>query len=199
MTLSEFAGANLTPRTTARLKLMKLVRLSFATYEHPPKTTSDFYRVGKILGKGAFGKVNLAIHKLSQKMVALKSINKNYLSEEKQMKKKVMHEVNIIKLLRHPNIVKLFENFETNKHIVFVMELCPGGDLLNYVRKRRRLKENFGKFVFRQILEALSHCHAKSILHRDIKLDNVLLDSRGNVKLCDFGVSKHVKKGERMT
>ena len=107
MTLSEFAGVeNMTPRTTARLKLIKLVRLSFATYSRPPKTTSDFYRVGKILGKGAFGKVNLAIHKLSQKMVALKSINKNYLSEEKQMKKKIMHEVNIIKVLRHRHIVK---------------------------------------------------------------------------------------------
>lgn len=107
MTLSEYAGVeNMTPRTTARLKLIKLVRLSFATYSRPPKTTSDFYRVGKILGKGAFGKVNLAIHKLSQKMVALKSINKNYLSEEKQMKKKIMHEVNIIKVLRHKHIVK---------------------------------------------------------------------------------------------
>ena len=121
MTLSEYAGVeNMTPRTTARLKLIKLVRLSFATYSRPPKTTSDFYRVGKILGKGAFGKVNLAIHKLSQKMVALKSINKNYLSEEKQMKKKIMHEVNIIKVLRHKHIVKwvvslILGSFKTSK------------------------------------------------------------------------------------
>lgn len=89
--------------------------------------------------------------------------------------------------------MKLYDSFETNKHIVFVMELCSGGDLLNYVRKRRKLKEDIAKYVLRQVVEGLQYCHAKRIVHRDIKLDNLLLDEDGSVKLCDFGVSKHLK------
>jgi serine/threonine protein kinase len=100
------------------------------------------------LGKGAFGKVNLAIHKLSHQFVAIKSINKQYLKDEYH-KKKVMHEVTILKKTRHKNIVHLFDTFETDKHILFVLELCSGGDLLNYVRKRRRLKETVAKNMFK--------------------------------------------------
>ena len=73
------------------------------------------------------------------------------------------------------------------------MELCGGGDLLNYVRKRRKLKEDVAKYVFKQVVEGLSYCHAKGIVHRDIKLDNLLLDNNGTVKICDFGVSKLLK------
>jgi serine/threonine protein kinase len=80
------------------------------------------------------------------------------------------------------------------------MELCAGGDLLNYVRKRRKLKEPLAKYVFRQVVEGLFYCHAKGIVHRDIKLDNLLLDEQGSVKICDFGVSRLLEdKNEIMT
>ena len=154
------------------------------------KTTSEFYRIGKMLGKGAFGRVNLAIHKLCEQLVAVKSINKHFLTEDESSKKKVMQEVQILQRTRHKNIVRLYDSFESNKHIVFVMELCAGGDLLNYVRKRRKLKEDSAKFVFRQVVEGLQYCHSKGIVHRDMKLDNLLLDESGTVKICDFGVSR---------
>ena len=80
-----------------------------------------------------------------------------------------------------------------------MIELCAGGDLLNYVRKRRQLKEDVAKSVFKQLIEGIEYCHNKSILHRDIKLDNILLSSNGEIKICDFGVSKLVKGGEKMT
>ena len=105
----------------------------------------------------------------------------------------------MLKKTRHKNIVRLYEYFETEKHILFVIEVCAGGDLLNYVRRRRRLKEDLAKCLFKQIIESLAYCHSKNILHRDIKLDNILLDANGQVKLCDFGVGKIVKKGEKMT
>ena len=105
----------------------------------------------------------------------------------------------MLKKTKHPNIVRLFEYFETEKHILFVIEMCAGGDLLNYVRRRRRLKEDVAKSLFKQIIESLAYCHSKNILHRDIKLDNILLDGNGQVKICDFGVGKIVKQGEKMT
>lgn len=97
---------------------------------------------------------------------------------------------------RHPNIVRLYDSFETSRHLVFVMELCAGGDLLTYVRRRGSLGEPLARELFRQIAAAIHYCHSKGIVHRDIKLDNLLLDigvasnSHVNVKLCDFGVSK---------
>jgi serine/threonine protein kinase len=110
-----------------------------------------------------------------------------------------MHEVGILlRLNRHPNVVKLFETFETGRHILLVMELCAGGDLLNYVRKRKKLDEDIAKYLFKQIIEGLGYLHSKSILHRDIKLDNILLDGKGQVKIADFGVSKLVKPNEIM-
>jgi serine/threonine protein kinase len=78
------------------------------------------------------------------------------------------------------------------------MELCAGGDLLNYVRKRKKLDEDVAKVVFKQIIEGLGYIHKKRILHRDIKLDNILLDGKGRVKIADFGVSKLVKHGDIM-
>lgn len=137
------------------------------------------------------------MHKLTQTLVAIKSINKQYLLDEGS-KRKVMQEVYVLKKICHFNVVQFFETFETNKYILLVMELCGGGDLLNYVRKRRRLKEDLAKYFFKQIIEALHCIHQKNIVHRDIKLDNILLDHDGNVKICDFGVSKLVRPGEKM-
>ena len=79
------------------------------------------------------------------------------------------------------------------------MEVCGAGDLLTYVRRRRKLKEDVAKHMFKQICEGLKYCHSKCVLHRDIKLDNILLTSEGDIKICDFGVSKLVKQGEIMT
>lgn len=79
------------------------------------------------------------------------------------------------------------------------MELCGAGDLLTYVRKRRKLKEDCAKYIFKQLIEGLRYVNYKSILHRDIKLDNVLLTAEGEIRICDFGVSKLVKDGEIMT
>ena len=127
---------SLTPRAKLVRKLKRYIMSAFKNSQIVPPTTVEFYRIGKILGKGAFGKVNLALHQLTQKMVAIKSINKTYFSEASQTKK-VMQEVLILKQTRHRSIVRLYEYFETQKHILFVIEICAGGDLLNYVRKRR--------------------------------------------------------------
>lgn len=109
-----------------------------------------------------------------------------------------MKEVNLLLKLRHSTVVKNYETIETQKHIIIVMELCAGGDLLNYVRKRRRLKEPTAQKIFKQIIDGLSYIHSKNIAHRDIKLDNILLDGKGNVKIADFGVSRQIQEGQMM-
>eukprot|EP01022_Parablepharisma_sp_SALTPOND_P028334 TRINITY_DN70811_c2_g1_i1.p2 TRINITY_DN70811_c2_g1~~TRINITY_DN70811_c2_g1_i1.p2 ORF type:complete len:900 (+),score=54.88 TRINITY_DN70811_c2_g1_i1:3575-6274(+) len=164
--------------------------------EHP-KTTIDFYVIGRVLGKGAFGKVNLCVHKLSGKLVAIKSLNKQYLASEGN-NVKFKNEIALLRLLKHKNIMRLYETFSTDSYLLIVMELCSGGDLLTYVRKRRRVAEPVAKVIFKEILEGLSHCHSKGIVHRDIKLDNILLDEYGHVKIGDFGVSKRTMKGKKL-
>jgi len=193
-----------------------MIKFNFRKFGEPPATTSEFYRIGRVLGRGAFGKVNLAAHKVSEQLVAIKSINKEFLRSSKKggpaaapvnedaeapERKKVMQEFSILKQSNHQSVVRLYDSFETSKHICFVMELCAGGDLLTYVRKRRKLTEEVAKFFFKQLIEGLAYLHhSKHIVHRDIKLDNILLDADGRIKIADFGVSKQVQNDtERMT
>ena len=138
----------LSPRSQEIGYVMKKVNESFKSKNKPPITDMSFYRIGKMLGRGAFGKVNLAMHKLVRKLVALKSLNKEVLTDEAH-KAKLMKEVNLLLKMRHNHVVKIYETIETDKHIIIVMELCAGGDLLNYVRKRRKLKEPFAQKIFK--------------------------------------------------
>lgn len=183
---SEIMSGPLTPRKLIYNSILQNI------LEKNFETKIDYYKIGKVIGKGAFGKVNLAIHRLTGKFVALKSINKTFMNDESSLKK-VKQEYNILKRARHQNIVRLYESFETHSHIVYVMEVCGGGDLLTFVRRRRKLKEDNAKFIFKQIILGLQYVHSKGVLHRDIKLDNILLTSEGDVKICDFGVSKLIQ------
>ena len=79
-----------------------------------------------------------------------------------------------------------------------VMEYAGGGDLLQFIKSRGRIEENDAKSVFRQILYGLAHIHCRSVIHRDMKLDNILFDAEGGIKICDFGVSKIVKKDQKL-
>ena len=88
-----------------------------------------------------------------------------------------------MKKLKHNSIVKIFENFENSKYLVIVMEYINGGDLRSFVRKRLRVDENTAKFIFRQIIEALEYIHSKGVIHRDIKLDNILINNANVIKV----------------
>jgi serine/threonine protein kinase len=79
---------------------------------------------------------------------------------------------------------------------MMVMEYAGGGDLYNLVKKSKSLSEEDTKYIFKKIAQAVAHCHCRSVLHRDIKLDNILLDGEGGVKICDFGVSRLMNKNE---
>ena len=163
-----------------------------------PSTKMKFYKYGRLLGKGAFGKVNLSLHILTGRLVAIKSINKEKITSDKQ-NQKIKVETTIMKRLsKSNNIVKIFETYETKKHICIVMEYICAGDLLSYIKKRSKLQEPVAKFIFKQIILALKYIHENNIVHRDIKLDNILIDLDNNIKICDFGVSKIINKGDIM-
>mmetsp|Transcript_116300 Transcript_116300/g.181717 ORF Transcript_116300/g.181717 Transcript_116300/m.181717 type:complete len:1232 (+) Transcript_116300:100-3795(+) len=153
----------------------------------------DFYAIGKLIGKGAFGKVNVGVHKLTEELTAMKLCERKKIAEV-QVRKCLMQEVSVLKKLNgHPNTIQLFEVIETATHVVLVMEFAAGGDLLRYVRQRRRLTEPCAQDLFKQLLEGIQHVHSQSIVHRDIKLENLLLDSFGCLKIADFGVAVVVK------
>ena len=97
-----------------------------------------------------------------------------------------------MKSLKHENHIKLLETFQKGKKLCIVMELCPGGDLLSYLKKRRRLPETQTKYIFRQIVRGIEYLHQNLIVHRDIKLENILLDGFGTIKIGDFGVSTRI-------
>ena len=174
------------------------IKKYYNKYQNYPKTKMKFYKYGRLLGKGAFGKVNLSLHTLTGRLVAIKSINKSKLISERQ-KQKIKIETGIMKSLSNSNnVVKFFETYETKKHICIVMEYICAGDLLSYIKKRSKLTEPVSKFIFKQIILALQYIHSHNIVHRDIKLDNILIDLDNNIKICDFGVSKIIKKGDIM-
>jgi hypothetical protein len=141
-----------------RDKLIKYNKQYFRKNNKIPTTTLEYYRYVKVIGKGAFGIATLGIHKLTGKQVAIKTIKKSYIKDE-YSRRKVFQEIFILKKIRHSNIIRLLEVFESQKHILLVMEYANGGDLLHFVRNVGKLPEYDTKHIFRQILYGLAHCH----------------------------------------
>ncbi|XP_052393874.1 serine/threonine-protein kinase MARK2 isoform X14 [Carassius gibelio] len=154
------------------------------------------YRLLKTLGKGNFAKVKLAKHVLTDKEVAVKIIDKAQLNSSSLQK--LFREVRIMKLLNHPNIVKLFEVIETDKTLYLVMEYASGGEVFDYLVAHGRMKEKEARAKFRQIVSAVQYCHQKCIVHRDLKAENLLLDADMNIKIADFGFSNEFTLGNKL-
>jgi serine/threonine protein kinase len=159
-----------------------------ASSDFDGKATTDFYGFGKVLGQGSFGKVRLAWHRLAGAKVAIKSYEKSKIKDAAQWKR-VQQEIRLMERLNHPFIVRLLETIENSKRIHIVMEYAGGGNLCNYVKARRRLPESEARKIFLQVLLAVEYMHSLGIIHRDIKLENVLFDSARDMKLVDFGFS----------
>ncbi|XP_052412381.1 MAP/microtubule affinity-regulating kinase 4 isoform X2 [Carassius gibelio] len=154
------------------------------------------YRLLKTIGKGNFAKVKLARHILTGKEVAIKIIDKTQLNPTSLQK--LFREVRIMKTLRHPNIVQLFEVIETEKTLYLVMEYASGGEVFDYLVSHGRMKEIEARAKFRQIVSAVHYCHKKNIVHRDLKAENLLLDADANIKIADFGFSNEFTLGNKL-
>ena len=131
-----------------RDRLIKFIKSYIKKNNELPPTTLEYYKFVKLIGKGAFGKVTLGIHKLTGKYVAIKTIEKSYMKDDFS-KRKVFQEVYLLKKIKHSNVIRLLEVFESSKHLLMVMEYAGGGDLLRLIKRKGRLQESDAKFIFK--------------------------------------------------
>uniref|UniRef100_A0A6E8VFN2 Protein kinase domain-containing protein n=1 Tax=Anopheles coluzzii TaxID=1518534 RepID=A0A6E8VFN2_ANOCL len=142
----------------------------------------------KKLGQGTYGKVQLGINKETGQEVAIKTIKKSKIETEADLIR-IRREVQIMSSVQHPNIIHIYEVFENREKMVLVMEFAAGGELYDYLSERKVLAEEEARRIFRQVSTAIYYCHKHKICHRDLKLENILLDEHGNAKIADFGLS----------
>ncbi|XP_020575322.1 CBL-interacting protein kinase 18-like [Phalaenopsis equestris] len=145
------------------------------------------YEIGRMLGKGTFAKVYYARNINTAQTVAIKMIDKEKVLKIGLMDQ-IKREISVMRLMNHPNIVDLYEVMATKNKIYFVMECMKGGELFNKVAKGK-LKEDVARKFFQQLITAVEFCHSRGVYHRDLKLENLLLDENGNLKVSDFGFS----------
>ena len=147
------------------------------------------YTIGEEIGSGAFGKVVLGKHILTGEKVAIKILDKMILNETPEDYELVRQEISILKLVKHKFIVQLYEIMQTAQHIFIIMEYCEGKEILDYILTKNKLSELESLKYFQQLINCLFYLHSQNITHRDIKIDNMLLDKNNDLKLIDFGLS----------
>ena len=163
---------------------------------HPPieintltlKQIGD-YKICQDIGSGAFGKVVLGHHTLTGEKVAIKVLDKMILNQTPEDYELVRQEISILKLVKHRYIVQLYEILQTAQHIFIIMEYCEGKEIMDYILAKNRLSELESLKYFQQLINTLFYLHSQNIAHRDIKIDNLLLDTNKDLKLIDFGLS----------
>ena len=169
------------------------------------KLRSDFdgkiaglYDLEETIGEGHFAVVKLARHVFTGEKVAVKVIDKTKLDDVS--KSHLFQEVRCMKLVQHPNVVRLYEVIDTQTKLYLILELGDGGDMYDYIMKHTNgLEEGKARLYFRQIVEAISYCHKLHVVHRDLKPENVVFFKKLEmVKLTDFGFSNMFNPGNKL-
>ena len=155
----------------------------------------DDFKTLKTLGKGSFGKVYLVKNINTDKIYAMKVLDKQFVIQKKQISHTKTERIALEKL-KHPFIVKLRYAFQDIKNLYFITEFLQGGELFFHLRKNSGYKEKAVKFYMSQVLLALEFMHNNNYIYRDLKPENIMIDREGNIKLTDFGLSKIMKPNE---
>ena len=169
----------------------------FAAHPRRPHVYFGDYLLLQTLGEGEFGKVKLGVHRHFGEETAIKLIKREMVAaaEEHQADgskmSKVEREISVLRLLRHPNIVHLYEVIESERYIGIVLEYGAGGELFDYILAQKCLQEREACRLFAQLVSGVSYLHRKKIIHRDLKLENLLLDRHRNVIITDFGFANN--------
>uniref|UniRef100_A0A8C7SGY8 non-specific serine/threonine protein kinase n=1 Tax=Oncorhynchus mykiss TaxID=8022 RepID=A0A8C7SGY8_ONCMY len=153
-----------------------------------------YYEIERTIGKGNFAVVKLATHIITKAKVAIKIVDKTQLDDENL--KKIFREVQIMKMLRHPHIIRLYQVMETERMIYLVTEYASGGEIFDHLVAHGRMAEKDARRKFKQIVAAVHFCHCRNIVHRDLKAENLLLDHNLNIKIADFGFSNLFSRGQ---
>ncbi|KAJ8568077.1 hypothetical protein K7X08_020799 [Anisodus acutangulus] len=152
------------------------------------------YELGRTIGEGAFSKVKFAQNTETGENVAIKVLEKSTILKNK-MVEQIKREISIMKIVRHPCIVRLHEVLAGRTKIYIVMEFVSGGELFDKIVHQVRLPEKEARRYFQQLIDTVAHCHSKGVYHRDLKPENLLLDCQGNLKVSDFGLSAFPQQG----
>ncbi|CAG8813068.1 33203_t:CDS:2, partial [Racocetra persica] len=144
------------------------------------------YLLLQTLGEGEFGKVKLGMHVDTGEEVAIKLIRKESVDTPSRLTK-IEREIGVLRSVMHPNIVKLYDVFEADRYIGIIMEYASGGELFDHILAHRYLKERDACRLFAQLISGVNYLHQKNIVHRDLKLENLLLDRNRNIIITDFG------------
>ena len=150
------------------------------------------YTIKGIIGSGAFSIVRSGVNKKTKERVAIKILDKSKIMNQKDYTK-IIREINMLKSLNHPNVIKIHKACQNANYIYIIMELCENGELFYYIVNKKRLSEEESAFFFYQLINGLEHIHKNSIIHRDLKPENLLLSSNNTLKIIDFGLSNYFR------
>ncbi|XP_058081477.1 CBL-interacting serine/threonine-protein kinase 8-like isoform X1 [Magnolia sinica] len=152
------------------------------------------YEIGRTVGEGTFAKVKFAQNTETGESVAMKVIDRSTIIKHK-MVDQIKREISIMKLVRHPHVVRLHEVLASRTKIYIILEFITGGELFDKIVRHGRLSETESRRYFQQLIDGVDYCHCKGVYHRDLKPENLLLDSQGNLKISDFGLSASPEPG----
>ena len=153
------------------------------------------YIVKETLGSGAIGKVKKGFHRQTGENVAIKIVRKSVIQENVEVRNRVEREIKIMRLLDHPNVLRLVDVLQTNTHLFIVTELLEGGQLYEFMQRQPTFGDADVFRFFYQLITGLAFMHSRSICHRNIKLENMLLDSAGNLKIADLEMASAIPAG----
>lgn len=157
------------------------------------------YILRRTIGSGSTGKVKLAEHKVTHAQYAIKIFNKEYFKKTPEFYKKIQRETALMRLLDHPNLLKLVEICESPRHLYIVTEYAGHGELFDFLVARNKLPVDLAMKFFRQIIYGLDFLHHHMICHRDLKPENILLDDNDDIKIADFGYARWMARDPTQT
>ncbi|XP_015886059.2 CBL-interacting serine/threonine-protein kinase 8 [Ziziphus jujuba] len=152
------------------------------------------YEIGRTIGEGTFAKVKFAQNTETGESVAMKVLDRSTIIKHKMIDQ-IKREIFIMKRVRHPYVVRLYEVLASRTKIYIILEFITGGELFDKIIHHGRLSEAESRRYFQQLIDGVDYCHSKGVYHRDLKPENLLLDSQGNLKISDFGLSALPEQG----
>ena len=161
--------------------------------EHSSEKKVDLlsdYNIRGIIGKGTFSVVKLGEHKKTKEKVAIKILQKNKILNKEDLLR-IQREIEILKRLKHPNVIKIHRIEEDEKKFYIIMEFCENGELFNRIVEKRNLTEDEAAIFYYQLINGLEYIHKNNIVHRDLKPENLLLSKNDLLKIIDFGLSNY--------